>query len=230
MTSPIVAVKGAVKTYRKGPNSVAALRGVDVVIDPGEKVVVVGPSGGGKSTLLNVIGGLDRPDSGQVRVAGVDVATSSQHELDRFRRRHVGFVFQFFNLVGSLTARDNVALAHLARGMRPWSKARANADVLLADLGLGERAYHRPSELSGGEQQRVAIARAVAGEPDLILADEPTGNVDTAAAVGVLAMLDDLNERLGVTLIVVTHDASLTSLADRVLEMVDGRLGPYAAR
>jgi putative ABC transport system ATP-binding protein len=222
---PIIDLRGVAKAFRKGSTEVHALRGVDLAVDPGEVVLVVGPSGGGKSTLLNLIGGLDRPDSGTVRVAGVDVAASSQRALDTYRRRHVGFVFQFFNLIGSLTARDNVALALSARGLHPWSNARARADALLADLGLGSRADHRPAELSGGEQQRVAIARAVAGEPDLILADEPTGNIDTDAGAVVMAMLHDLNDRLGVTLLIVTHDVSLTSHADRVLEMVDGRLG-----
>ena len=230
MVSPIVDVRGAVKTFRKGANEIHALRGVDLVMEAGEVVLVVGPSGGGKSTLLNLIGGLDRPDAGSVRVAGVDVAAASQRSLDAFRRRHLGFVFQFFNLIGSLTARDNVALALAARGVHPWATARDRASALLADLGLGARAEHRPSELSGGEQQRVAIARAIAGEPDVILADEPTGNIDTAATAGVMAMLDDLNDRLGVTLLVVTHDASLAAHADRVLEMVDGRLSPHVPR
>ena len=230
MVSPIVDIRGAVKTFRKGTNEIHALRGVDLVMKAGEVVLVVGPSGGGKSTLLNLIGGLDRPDAGSVRVAGVDVAAASQRSLDAFRRQHLGFVFQFFNLIGSLTARDNVALALAARGVHPWTKARDRAAELLADLGLGARADHRPSELSGGEQQRVAIARAIAGEPDVILADEPTGNIDTAATAGVMAMLDDLNDRLGVTMLVVTHDASLAAHADRVLEMVDGRLSPHVPR
>ncbi len=223
MADPIVEVRRATKTFRKGANEIHALRGVDLAIMPGEVVLVVGPSGGGKSTLLNVIGGLDRPDGGEVRVAGVDVAGSSQRALDAFRREHLGFVFQFFNLIGSLSARDNVAMALAARG-RPWSEARRGAEALLADLGLGDRAEHRPAELSGGEQQRVAIARAIAGEPDVILADEPTGNIDSEATASVMEMIDDLNERLGVTLLIVTHDASLASHAHRVLEMVDGRL------
>ncbi|HEX9978897.1 MAG TPA: ABC transporter ATP-binding protein [Acidimicrobiia bacterium] len=230
MTTPIVHIRGAVKTFHKGNNEVHALRGVDLTIEPGETVVVVGPSGGGKSTLLNLIGGLDRPDSGEVRVAGFDVASSSQRALDAYRRRHIGFVFQFFNLIGSLTARDNVALALAARGIHPWSAARTGAEALLEGLGLGSRADHRPAELSGGEQQRVAIARAVAGEPGVVLADEPTGNIDTEATAGVMAMLDDLNDRLGVTLLVVTHDASLATHADRVLEMIDGRLSERLPR
>jgi ABC-type lipoprotein export system ATPase subunit len=224
VTAPLVEVREAVKIFRKGTSQVHALRGVDLAVDSGERLLVVGPSGGGKSTLLNLIGGLDRPDSGRVVVAGIDVATSSQRALDSFRRAHVGFVFQFFNLIATLTARDNVALALTARGVRPWSSARTRAEALLSDLGLDHRSDHRPGELSGGEQQRVAIARAVAGEPDLILADEPTGNIDTAASTVVMEMLGDLNRRMGVTTIVVTHDPSLSAHADRMLMMIDGRL------
>ena len=226
MSTDIVDVRGVSKAYRRGRTDVTALREVDLTIGPGEIVLVVGPSGGGKSTLLNLVGGLDRPDSGSIVVAGTDVAASSERALDEFRRRHLGFVFQFFNLLGTLSARDNVAVALAARGGRSWRAARDEASSLLEDLGLGPRSDHRPAELSGGEQQRVAIARAVAGEPDLILADEPTGNIDSDASAAVMSMLVGLNRDRRVTLLVVTHDDSLRGYADRVLEMVDGRLSP----
>jgi ABC-type lipoprotein export system ATPase subunit len=223
-TPPIVEAHGVEKTYRRGRTEVAALRGIDLSIEPGEVLFVVGPSGGGKSTLLNLVGGLDRPDRGKIVVAGTDVSVASERALDRFRRRHLGFVFQFFNLLGTLTARDNVAVALAARRGCSWADARAEANRLLDELGLGARADHRPAELSGGEQQRVAIARAVAGEPALILADEPTGNIDSAATAAVMSLLVTLKETRGVTLLIVTHDYSLRRYAGRVLEMVDGHL------
>jgi len=224
MTPSIVTLRGVEKAYRRGRTAVMALDGVDMAVEPGEVLVVVGPSGGGKSTLLNLVGGLDRPDQGTVIVAGTEVSAASERALDAFRRKHLGFVFQFFNLLGTLSARDNVAVALAARRGRSWAEARTEADRLLAELGLGARAEHRPAELSGGEQQRVAIARAVAGEPDLILADEPTGNIDSAASEAVMSLLVTLNRDRGVTLLIVTHDLALRRHATRVLEMVDGHL------
>jgi putative ABC transport system ATP-binding protein len=197
---------------------------VDLTVGRGEMVLVMGPSGGGKSTLLNLLGGLDRADAGSLRVAGTDLMSASQSALDAFRRRHVGLVFQFFNLLGTADARDNVALALLARGT-PWGEARRRAAGLLAEFGLADRADHRPSELSGGEQQRVAIARAIAGAPDLLLADEPTGDVDTATTGAIMDLLAALNRDRGVTIVVVTHDPTLTAYAGRVLELRDGMLG-----
>lgn len=199
------------------------MRGVDLDVSVGEFVVIMGPSGGGKSTLLSLLGGLDRPDDGTLTVAGVDLADASQSELDAFRRRHIGFVFQFFNLIGTIDAADNVALAHVARG-EGWAAARGSAQVLLADFGLGDRTDHRPAELSGGEQQRVAIARAVAAHPDLLLADEPTGDVDAVTTESIMGLLGDLNRDRGMTIVAVTHDPALTRYASRVITLRDGHL------
>ncbi|MEK7252247.1 MAG: ABC transporter ATP-binding protein [Actinomycetota bacterium] len=217
----LVSAAGLTRIFRRGHRVVEALREVDLEVERGEFVVVMGPSGGGKSTLLNLIGGLDRPDSGTLEVAGVDVGRASQRELDDYRRRHVGFVFQFFNLISTVNAGDNVALALLAR-RTPWREARRLAGGLLAEFGLGDRVDHLPAELSGGEQQRVAIARAVAGEPDLVLADEPTGDVDAATTVTVMALLSRLNRERGMTVIAVTHDPALLPYASRVLILRDG--------
>lgn len=218
---PLVVAAGLRRTYRRGTRIVEALRGVDLTVHRGELLLIMGPSGGGKSTLLNLLGGLDTADAGTLRVAGFDVTGASQRRLDEFRRRHIGFVFQFFNLISTVDARDNVALALLARGTG-WSQARHQAGELLASLGLGDRTGHRPAELSGGEQQRVAIARAIASEPDLVLADEPTGDVDAAATIAIMDLLADLNRARGVTIVAATHDAALVPYADRVLTLRDG--------
>ncbi|MBI5156451.1 MAG: ABC transporter ATP-binding protein [Acidimicrobiia bacterium] len=220
----LISAVGLTRVYRRGTRVVEALRGVDLEVDRGEFVVVMGPSGGGKSTLLNLIGGLDRPDSGSLHVAGFDVGTASQRALDGFRRRHIGFVFQFFNLISTLDARDNVALALLARGT-PWKAARRRAAQLLAEFGLADRVGHVPAELSGGEQQRVAIARAVATAPDVLLADEPTGDVDGATTTAIMDLLADLNRRRGVTVITVTHDPALIPYGSRLLTLRDGTFG-----
>lgn len=222
---PLIEARGLTRHYGRNERRVEALRGVDLTVAAGERVVVMGPSGGGKSTLLNLLGGLDRPDAGALRVAGNDLVAASERELDAFRRNHVGFVFQFFNLLRSVDARDNVALALLARGM-PWGEARHVAVRVLAELGLAGRAGHRPAELSGGEQQRVAIARAVAGEPDLLLADEPSGDVDSEATASILELLLALNRDRGVTIVVVTHDPTLAPFGHRVLELKDGSINP----
>lgn len=222
MTEPVVRARDLCRTYRRGDREVDALGGVDLDVARGEFVVIMGPSGGGKSTLLNLLGGLDSPDRGTLVVAGVRLHEASQRDLDEFRRRHVGFVFQFFNLIGTVDAIDNVALAHVARGVS-WNDARAAAGRILRELGLSERVDHRPSELSGGEQQRVAIARAVATEPDLLLADEPTGDVDAATTVSIMEILAELNRKRGMTIVTVTHDQTLAPYASRTLTLRDGR-------
>ena len=188
---------------------------------PGEFLLIMGPSGGGKSTLLNLVGGLDRPDAGTLAVAGADLTDASQADLDAFRRRHIGFVFQFFNLIGTVDAADHVALAHVARG-DPWGRARRRARDTLEEFGLGDRVDHRPGELSGGEQQRVAIARAVAAGPDLLLADEPTGDVDAATTTDIMQLLAELNDGRGTTIVAVTHDPALAPYASRILTLRDG--------
>ena len=220
--TPVVAAQALTRTYRRGNREVAALREIDFEVAAGELVVIMGPSGGGKSTLLNLLGGLDSPDSGTLRVAGTDLHGASQQALDTYRRRHVGFVFQFFNLISTIDATDNVALAHVARGL-DWQAARREARRLLEDLGLGDRADHRPAELSGGEQQRVAIARAIAGDPDLLLADEPTGDVDAATTEMIMELLEQLNRDRGVTIVAVTHDPALAAHGSRNLTLSDGR-------
>ena len=220
--TPLVQARGLAKSYRSGERRVEALRGIDLDVDRGEFVLIMGPSGGGKSSLLNLLGGLDRPDAGTLIVAGVGVHDASQRALDEFRRRHIGFVFQFFNLIGTLDATDNVALALVAQGV-DWRSARHKARGILDELGIGSRSDHRPAELSGGEQQRVAIGRAVAAEPDVLLADEPTGDVDAATTTGIMSLLTMLNRERGVTVIAVTHDQTLTGYASRLLTLRDGR-------
>jgi putative ABC transport system ATP-binding protein len=207
-TSPAFEAVGITKVYRMGEVEVHALRGVSLRIWDGEFVVILGPSGSGKSTLLNVLGGLDAPSAGVVR----------DRALTAYRREHVGFVFQFYNLVPSLTARENVALAaEIAPDPLP-------AEEALGRVGLSERLDHFPSQLSGGEQQRVAIARAIAKRPDVLLCDEPTGALDAATGRSVLEVLDRVNRELGTTVAVITHNASIGGMADRVVRMADGRI------
>ncbi|MBB4285967.1 ABC transporter ATP-binding protein [Roseospira goensis] len=216
--SPAFTTRGLTKVYGEGPAAVHALRGVDLEIPRGEMVVLLGPSGSGKSTLLNIIGGLDRPTAGTALFQGQDLTAMTDAHLTRYRRDHVGFVFQFYNLMPSLTAHENVELVtEIARDpMEP--------DEALALVGLHARADHFPAELSGGEQQRVAIARAVAKRPTVLFCDEPTGALDSTTGRAVLGVLRDVNETLGATVLIVTHAAATAGLADQVVHFADGRI------
>ena len=210
--------RGLCKTYRMGEVEVRALRDVDLDIYEGEFVVLLGPSGSGKSTLLNILGGLDRPTSGSASWRDHDLATADEEMLTRYRREHVGFVFQFYNLIPSLTVRENVAL------VTDIAPTPMDVDQALGLVGLAARANHFPSQLSGGEQQRVAIARAIAKRPDVLLCDEPTGALDYQTGKVVLEVIAKINEDLGTTAIVITHNAAISAMADRVLYLADGRV------
>ncbi|MFN2297920.1 MAG: ABC transporter ATP-binding protein [Anaerolineales bacterium] len=209
------------KEYRQGQKALEVLRGIDLDIRRGEFVAVMGPSGSGKSTLLNVLGGLDRPTSGTIRMEGREITAMDQDALCRYRRDRVGFIFQSFQLLATMTALDNVAFPMVFRGIPSRDRAE-RALELLTEMGLADRAHHKPSELSGGEQQRVAIARSLANAPDLLLADEPTGNLDSTTGLEVMRLLKRLHQA-GHTLIVVTHDERIARHAERILRMLDGR-------
>jgi putative ABC transport system ATP-binding protein len=222
MSIPLIELAGIARVFRLGDSEVHALRGLDVTILAGEYVAVMGPSGSGKSTLLNLLGLLDRPDVGSYRLEGRDVTTLSAVEQARVRSERIGFVFQSFHLVPRLTAAENIALPMILAGIRPAQRAM-RVTRALRDYGLENRSDHRPDQLSGGQRQRVAIARATIMQPALILADEPTGNLDRATGEEVMRLLEELNQG-GVTLIVVTHDGSLGARARRQLLMEDGAL------
>jgi putative ABC transport system ATP-binding protein len=207
----------------EGKRNVSALNDVHVAIAKAERVAIIGPSGSGKSTLLNLVGGLDRPTSGEVRVDGKPLAGLSDDDLTRVRRDTIGFVFQFFNLLPTLTSLDNVALPLHLRGWRR-SEALARARELLTTVELGGRMHHLPEELSGGERQRVAIARALSVYPPIVLADEPTGNLDTRTGNEILALFRDLHQRLGTTLVIVTHDMKVADTCERTISLRDGRI------
>jgi putative ABC transport system ATP-binding protein len=227
MTDALLAGRGLRKTYRLSRrNTVEALRGVDVEIQPGEMVAIMGPSGSGKSTLMHILGLLHSPDRNdgpppELRIDGTDVTRLSDRDRTRLRARSMGFVFQSFNLVPTLTAEENIALAGEYAGASR-GRARAAAREALGWVDLAQRADHRPMELSGGEQQRVAIARSLVNEPMLVLADEPTGNLDSAHATEVLALLRRFNRERGQTVVLVTHDAEVGATCDRILRMRDG--------
>ena len=217
-TPPIFIARQLSKIYRMGEVEVHALRGIDLELYRGELVVLLGPSGSGKSTLLNILGGLDVPTSGEVRYLDQELTGATEAQLTRFRREYVGFVFQFYNLIPSLTARENVAAVTeiAASPMRP--------DEALQLVGLGSRLDHFPAQLSGGEQQRVAIARAVAKNPAVLLCDEPTGALDSTTGVVVLEVLEKVNRELGTLTVLITHNAGIADMADRVIRLSDGHI------
>ena len=216
--TPVYVARDITKVYHMGEVDVQALRGVSLDLLESEFLVLLGPSGSGKSTLLNILGGLDVPSSGTVEYRGQNLTTADERALTMYRRRHVGFVFQFYNLIPSLTARENVALVTdiVEHPMRP--------EEALALVNLGNRLDHFPSQLSGGEQQRVAIARAVAKRPDVLLCDEPTGALDIATGILVLQAIEQVNRELGTTTAVITHNAAVAGMADRVVSLSDGRI------
>ena len=218
---PMVAVRGATRTYGSGPGAVQALREVSFDVAPGEMVAVVGRSGSGKTTLLNLLGGLDRPDAGSVRVDGTEVTALDDDGLSRLRRDSVSYIFQTFGLIPALTAAENVGVPLRLR-RTPVAEREQRVALLLDLVGLRDHALQRPAELSGGQQQRVAIARALAGSPRLLVADEPTGQLDAETGLSVMALLRGIVESEGVTAVVATHDAVMMSLADRVLTMLTG--------
>ena len=220
---PLVELHGVTKAYREGDAERVVLRGVDAAIHRGELCVLVGRSGSGKSTLLNLIGGIDVPTTGEILVDGLALARATESTRTLFRRRHVGFVFQFFNLIPTLTVGENLRLPLELNG-RPREAARARVRSVLADVGLVDRESAFPEHLSGGEQQRVAVARALVHEPLLVLADEPTGNLDLDTGRGVLDLLDRLTRRAGRTMVMATHSQEVVGLADRIFSLQDGRL------
>lgn len=219
--APIVATRGLTKSYGSEPTVVHALAGVDLTVQPGEFVAVMGPSGCGKSTLLNLIGGLDTPTSGTISIDGTDIATLGDEQLTTLRRRRLGFVFQFFNLIPVLDATENAALPLTLDGV---SDAAARATAWLRRVGLGDRLTNRPDQLSGGQQQRVAVARALSTDPALVLADEPTGNLDSASATEIAELLATVASEWGRAVLMVTHDPRIASYADRLVLMRDGAI------
>src|SRR5579862_4618261 len=215
----IVSAKDVTRRYGEGETAVDALRGVSLEVRAGELVAVMGPSGSGKSTLMHILAALDKPTTGTVSIAGEDVGSLSDSEVTMLRRRHIGFVFQFFNLLPMLTAEENVVLPLSIAGKEP---EKAFLEDLLKRTGLADRRKHRPAELSGGQQQRVAIARALVSRPTVVLADEPTGNLDSATSAEILELLRSATEEYGQTTVMVTHDASAAAIADRIFFLGDG--------
>jgi putative ABC transport system ATP-binding protein len=217
----VVTARDVVRRYGTGDTAVDALRGVSVDITAGRLTAVMGPSGSGKSTLMHILAGLDKPTAGEVSVAGIDISALDDTELTKLRRDHIGFIFQFFNLLPMLTAAENIALPLKLAGQKPdpeW------LDELVRTVGLGDRLTHRPSELSGGQQQRVAVARALISHPSVMFADEPTGNLDSTTSGEILRLLRDSVDTLGQTTVMVTHDAHAAAIADRVLFLADGEI------
>ena len=220
-TAVAVAATAVTRRYGDGESAVDALRGVSLEVPAGQFTAVMGPSGSGKSTLMHLLAGLDRPTAGSVRIAGEEISSMPDRRLTKLRRQHIGFVFQSFNLLPTLTAEENITLPLAIARAKP---AREDLDALIARVGLEDRRDHKPAELSGGQQQRVAIARALIGRPTVLFADEPTGNLDSAAGTDVLALLRDAVVLDGQTTVMVTHDPRAAAAADRVLFLADGRL------
>jgi putative ABC transport system ATP-binding protein len=225
----VIRTRGLTKELPLGRHTVHALRGVNMDIRAGEMVSIVGPSGSGKSTLLGLIGGLDTPTHGTIEIDGVDITRMNEDQLTEVRNEKIGFIFQFFNLIPTLTALENVALP-IQFAQKPRFNANKRAKELLGVLGMSDRIRHRPSELSGGQQQRVAIARALANNPPLLLADEPTGNLDSESGAMVMEALENIRAEVGTTVVIVTHDANLARHADRVLTLVDGAIANGVAQ
>jgi len=219
--SAVVAARGVVRRFGQGDTAVLALRGVDLDVQKGKLTAIMGPSGSGKSTMMHILAGLDQPTEGRTYIAGTDVTSLGDNDLTKLRRRHVGFIFQFFNLLPMLTAEENVLLPLSIAGEKPdpeWF------EELIERVGLGPRRKHRPSELSGGQQQRVAIARALVSRPSVVFADEPTGNLDSETSGEILELLRSSVESFEQTIVMVTHDAKAAAIADRVLFLADGRI------
>jgi len=223
MEEYVISTENLTEEYLLGKVVVPALRGVDLKIKRGEFAVIMGPSGSGKSTLLNLLGGLQKPTGGKVFINGVDLSTLNENQLAIFRRKNVGFVFQAYNLIPTLTAIENVELPMIFYNI-PTNERKKRAEALLASLGLGDRLHHRPSELSGGEQQRVSIARALANNPEIILADEPTGNLDTKTGGKIMEEMVKVNREFGKTIVMVTHDPEVAHFGDRIIHIRDGKI------
>jgi putative ABC transport system ATP-binding protein len=215
----VVVARDVTRRYGEGETAVDALRGVSVEVPKGRLTAVMGPSGSGKSTLMHILAGLDKPSSGSVTVGGTEITTLKDSELTKLRRDHIGFVFQFFNLLPMLTADENIRLPLSIAGEKP---DKEQYEQLIASVGLGDRLSHRPAELSGGQQQRVAIARAFVSQPEVVFADEPTGNLDSKTGAEILELLRHSVEDLGQTIVMVTHEARAAAIADRVLYLADG--------
>lgn len=220
---PVIELKNVTKTYRLGDETLKALDGVSFRVAPGEFIAITGPSGSGKSTLANIIGGLDHPDGGSVVVDGNELAHTRDSKLSIYRNQHIGFVFQSFNLQGTNTALENVMLPLVFSHMKNKER-KARAKECLEAVGLGDRLRHKPGQLSGGQRQRVAIARALAIKPSIIIADEPTGNLDSAKGQEIMKVLSGLNKQQGITLLVITHDMNVARLAHRVVDIHDGKI------